>query len=209
MTRTKNFADVIRARMAADPVLAEAVEGEMLNAEIAAQVLAARRKAKLTQKQLAERVGTQQSVISRIEDADYDGHALNLLKRIARILGARLRVTLEIAQDSRTSPKLSVARQSSPEVAKPNRKTDKEGPSAPQPTIEKGKNPMQLKYLALSIADTRRESEAETSDSIEELKQWVEQKEFRDADIREMSTHKCVARRHNWKWRNYDPPSRL
>jgi ribosome-binding protein aMBF1 (putative translation factor) len=92
MGRTKNFADVIRAKLAANPDLAEAVEDESSNAHIAMQVYEARTAAGLTQKQLAERVGTQQSVISRIEDADYDGHSLSLLKRIARALGKKLLV---------------------------------------------------------------------------------------------------------------------
>jgi ribosome-binding protein aMBF1 (putative translation factor) len=92
MGRTKNFADFIRAKLAANPELAEAVEDESFNAYIAMQVYEARTAAGLTQKQLAERAGTKQSVISRIEDADYDGHSLSLLKRIARALGMKLRV---------------------------------------------------------------------------------------------------------------------
>jgi ribosome-binding protein aMBF1 (putative translation factor) len=100
MARTKNFADVIQAKLEANKVLAEAVDAELVNAEIASQVYEARIKAKLTQKQLADRVNTQQSVICRIEDADYDGHSLNLLKRIARALNVRLRVKLESEQES-------------------------------------------------------------------------------------------------------------
>ena len=41
----------------------------------------------LTQKALAERVGTTQSVIARLEDADYDGHSLRMLARIAAAVG--------------------------------------------------------------------------------------------------------------------------
>jgi hypothetical protein len=32
-------------------------------------------------------VGTTQSVISRLEDADYEGHSLAMLRRIARAVG--------------------------------------------------------------------------------------------------------------------------
>lgn len=92
MSRTRNFAEVIRSKLAADPKLAEAVAVEALNTDVAMKVYEARTTARLTQKQLAERVGTRQSVISRIEDADYDGHSLNLLQRIARALGLKLRV---------------------------------------------------------------------------------------------------------------------
>ena len=35
------------------------------------------------QKKLAKLVGTTQSVIARLEDADYQGHSLNMLGRIA------------------------------------------------------------------------------------------------------------------------------
>jgi transcriptional regulator with XRE-family HTH domain len=92
MARTRNYADVIRDKLAANPALAEAVEVESFNADLATKVYEARTSAGLTQKQLADLVGTRQSVISRIEDADYDGHSLALLKRIASALGLKLRV---------------------------------------------------------------------------------------------------------------------
>lgn len=92
MARTKDFAAVIRAKLAADPDLADAVEDEAFNAYIAASVYEARVEAGMTQKRLADLIGTQQSVISRIEDADYDGHSIGLLKRIAKALGKKLRV---------------------------------------------------------------------------------------------------------------------
>jgi transcriptional regulator with XRE-family HTH domain len=92
MARTKNFAAFIRAKLAADPDLAEAVEAESFNLDIAGKVYEARVAAGLTQRQLADLIGTQQSVISRIEDADYDRHTLGTLKKIASALGKRLRV---------------------------------------------------------------------------------------------------------------------
>jgi transcriptional regulator with XRE-family HTH domain len=90
--RTRNFGDVIRAKLAANSELAKLVEEESFNADIAQQVYDLRLAAKLTQKELAEKVNTQQSVISRIEDADYDGHSLTMLKRIAAALNVRLKV---------------------------------------------------------------------------------------------------------------------
>jgi transcriptional regulator with XRE-family HTH domain len=92
MGRTKNFADFIRAKIAANPDLAKAVEDESFNAHIAMQVYEARTEAGLTQEKLAVLAGTKQSVISRIEDADYYGHSLRLLRRIARALGKKLLV---------------------------------------------------------------------------------------------------------------------
>jgi len=40
----------------------------------------------LTQSELAKRIGSTQSVIARLEDAEYTGHSLNMLERIAAVL---------------------------------------------------------------------------------------------------------------------------
>ena len=61
-------------------------------AEVAQLIYDARTKSKLTQKQLAELVGTTQSVIARLEDADYEGHSLSMLQRIASALNKRLEI---------------------------------------------------------------------------------------------------------------------
>ena len=69
-----------------------ALEEAVLNAEIAQEIYALRAKAGLTQKRLAEMIGTTHSVISRLEDADYEGHSLKMLLRIAAALNQRLEV---------------------------------------------------------------------------------------------------------------------
>jgi len=53
-----------------------------------------REAAGLTQAELAERVGTTQSVISRLESDDYEGHSLSMLNRIGAALNCRLTVGL-------------------------------------------------------------------------------------------------------------------
>lgn len=65
-----------------------------VNAEVAQLIYAARRRAGLTQAQLARLVGTSQPVIARLEDADYRGHSLTMLQRIAAALNRRLEVRL-------------------------------------------------------------------------------------------------------------------
>ncbi|MBI2805322.1 MAG: helix-turn-helix transcriptional regulator [Planctomycetes bacterium] len=102
---TRSFGDVIRGKLAANPDLAKALEEESVNADIAQQVYDLRTRAKLTQKQLADMVGTQQSVISRIEDADYGGHSLNMLKRIANALERQLRVDFCVRADGTKNKK--------------------------------------------------------------------------------------------------------
>jgi transcriptional regulator with XRE-family HTH domain len=80
-----------------DEELREMVRQEVLNSEIGQMIYDARTKAGLTQKQLANRLGTTQSVISRLESADYEGHSLGMLLRIAQTLGQKLELRMSAA----------------------------------------------------------------------------------------------------------------
>src|ERR1700684_658364 len=62
------------------------------NDEIARKIQALRTKAGLTQAQLAKLVGTTASVICRLEDADYEGHSVAMLRRVAEALGKRIEI---------------------------------------------------------------------------------------------------------------------
>jgi DNA-binding XRE family transcriptional regulator len=75
-----------------DPDKGAAFEEELANAEVARKIYDIRTKAGLTQKQLAKLAGTTASVISRLEDADYDGHSLAMLRRIASALDKRVEI---------------------------------------------------------------------------------------------------------------------
>ncbi len=108
---TKNFAEVIRRKLRADLDLASAVEAERFSANVAEEIYSARIRAGLTQRQLAERVKTQQSAIARLEDSDYEGHSLKMLERIAFALGARVEIrfiTQSPESQSTAAGKLSV-----------------------------------------------------------------------------------------------------
>jgi predicted transcriptional regulator len=74
------------------PEMADLLEQERANLEIARKIYELRTKARLSQAQLAKKVGTTQSVISRLEDADYQGHSLAMLRRIATALEKRLEI---------------------------------------------------------------------------------------------------------------------
>jgi DNA-binding XRE family transcriptional regulator len=65
---------------------------ERANARIARDLYNLRRKNGLTQKQLATLVGTTASVISRLENADYSGHSLTMIQRIAAVLNRRIEI---------------------------------------------------------------------------------------------------------------------
>lgn len=75
-----------------DPELREMIAEEAVNLQVARMIYDARTSAGLTQKQLADVIGTQQSVIARLEDADYEGHSLSMLRRIAEALNQKLEV---------------------------------------------------------------------------------------------------------------------
>jgi ribosome-binding protein aMBF1 (putative translation factor) len=67
-----------------------ALEQELVNVEAAQLLYDMRTNAGLSQRALAKRVGTTASVICRMEDSDYQGHTLAMLRRIAAALERRL-----------------------------------------------------------------------------------------------------------------------
>jgi ribosome-binding protein aMBF1 (putative translation factor) len=75
-----------------DPELRNAIRHQKRNIVVGQEIYAARVAAGLSQTQLAKLVRTTQSVISRLEDADYEAHSLTMLQRIADALHCRLEV---------------------------------------------------------------------------------------------------------------------
>lgn len=78
-------------------------EEEVINAEIARKIYELRTRAGLTQQELAARVGTSKSAICRLEDADYAGHSLSMLKRIAEALDKRVEIRFVPAKRLRSA----------------------------------------------------------------------------------------------------------
>lgn len=90
---TSDAVEILHRRYGTGRPKAEAgLQVARLNAAIAQQIHDLRTKAGLTQKQLATLVGTSYSVISRLEDADYEGHSLSMLQRISSALHYQLQV---------------------------------------------------------------------------------------------------------------------
>jgi DNA-binding XRE family transcriptional regulator len=89
MTRKKSAQsalDIIDEMFFQSPRARRELRAARTSAQISRQVFALRMDAGLTQAELARRIGTSHSVISRLEDDDYEGHSLNLLRRIAEAL---------------------------------------------------------------------------------------------------------------------------
>ena len=63
--------------------------------DVALQIAALRELAGLSQNDLARKLKTSQQQISRLESPDYEGHSLRMLRRLAKVLHARVRVVLE------------------------------------------------------------------------------------------------------------------
>ena len=92
MARTKDLSQVLRREIVSDRKLADEIEAQAFTYNVAEQIYNARVAANLTQAQLAKLAGTQQSVIARMENADYSGHSLTMLRRIAEALEKSLHI---------------------------------------------------------------------------------------------------------------------
>ena len=60
--------------------------------ELARKIHQLREEAGLTQARLAKMIGTTESVISRLENSDYSGHSLKMLRRVADAVGKRVEI---------------------------------------------------------------------------------------------------------------------
>jgi len=92
MAKTTNALKILHAMVGTDPKAHRLLDNARVNAQVAQLIYDARTGAGLTQRQLASRIGTKQSVIARLEDADYEGHSLSMLKRVADAVGKRLEI---------------------------------------------------------------------------------------------------------------------
>ena len=92
MAKTKAATQILDRLTGEDEELRRMIAQEMLNARVARLIYEARTAAGLTQAELARLIGTKQSVIARLEDADYQGHSLSMLQRIALALNQRLEI---------------------------------------------------------------------------------------------------------------------
>jgi DNA-binding XRE family transcriptional regulator len=91
-TTTDALEIIHRRYYAGKPDRIRELEEAAANDDVARKICQLRTDAGLTQRQLAKLVGTTASVICRIEDADYEGHSLAMLNRIAAALKKRVRI---------------------------------------------------------------------------------------------------------------------
>ena len=94
MKKTTDAIEIMKDMISDDPELQEMCVQATINAHVAQLIYDARTEAGLSQTQLAEMIDTTQSVISRLEDADYEGHSLSMLSRIAQALNREVKIDL-------------------------------------------------------------------------------------------------------------------
>ena len=95
---TANAVEILHRRIIGDDAKRQAsLEEERLNARVAQMIYDYRTAADLSQKALATLIGTTQSVISRLENSEYEGHSLSMLERIAQAIHRRVTVDMPAA----------------------------------------------------------------------------------------------------------------
>jgi DNA-binding XRE family transcriptional regulator len=101
---TSNASDIIHRRYyKGKPRRLAELENARASADVARKIYRLRTDAGLTQKQLAKLVGTSHSVISRLEDDDYEGHSLAMLRRIAAALDKRVEIRFVAVRSGRSA----------------------------------------------------------------------------------------------------------
>jgi len=91
-SKTNNVLDILNRRHPPTPKDLELRKQFRGQIEVAELIYRARTDAGLSQRQLAERIGSTASVICRLEDGNYEGHSMAMLRRIAEALGQRVEV---------------------------------------------------------------------------------------------------------------------
>jgi ribosome-binding protein aMBF1 (putative translation factor) len=103
MADSKDALKILERMTGWNSTVRQGIANARINLEVAQMIYDARTKAGMSQRELAELVGSRQSVIARLEDADYQGHSLSMLQRIGNALGQR--VELRFVRANRQGPR--------------------------------------------------------------------------------------------------------
>jgi ribosome-binding protein aMBF1 (putative translation factor) len=87
--------EVVKQRARKSATYRKTFERTVQQIDLAMLLREMREGASLTQSELARKVGTTQSAIARLEDAEYIGHSLTMLERIATACGVALKLRAE------------------------------------------------------------------------------------------------------------------
>jgi len=87
--------ELVEQRARKSPNYRKAFSQTLQQIDLALLLREMREDADLTQSELARKICTTQSVIARLEDAEYAGHSLTMLERIATACGVALKLHAE------------------------------------------------------------------------------------------------------------------
>ena len=105
---TKDAVEILHRRFVeGNPAMEQALLEVRAERRIAEAVIDLRRILGLSQKKFADLVGTTASVIGQLEDADYDGNAMNMLERIAAAVADKVELDVRFvaAKKNRIAPR--------------------------------------------------------------------------------------------------------
>ena len=98
--KSKTNFDLFLEEQLRDPDFAERFKQAGEAWDVALQLAALREQAGFSQTELARKLKTTQQQISRLESPGYEGHSLSMLRRVARVLNAQVRVIFEAKEKS-------------------------------------------------------------------------------------------------------------
>lgn len=90
--KTDDAIAMINNLIAQDSQMQEMIEESYINAEIGQLIYDTRIKEQVTAKELADRIGIQESVILDLEEGDYEGNALIILEKVAKVFYQKIQV---------------------------------------------------------------------------------------------------------------------
>ena len=118
--RKTNF-DLFPKEQLKDPDFAGGSKKRAKPGMLQVQARGAPRKGWPFSKELARKLKTSQQNVSRLESPSYEGHSLSMLRRVAGILGATVRVVIE----PRKIPAAQLSRRPTTVIAAPGERTDR------------------------------------------------------------------------------------
>jgi len=90
MAKTRSALKILEHVTGSNQAIKAGIAEARVDLDVAQMIYDARTKAGLSQSELATLIGSKQPVIARLEDGDYEGHSLTMLRRIASALEQRL-----------------------------------------------------------------------------------------------------------------------
>ena len=93
MSKLKDFKK-LRDQWLKDPDVRKEYDTLKAEFQLAEEIIKARAKAKVTQAELARRIGTKSTAISRLESPNYGRASISMLKKVAQALGCELQIRL-------------------------------------------------------------------------------------------------------------------